>query len=275
MTWHTISRDGIALHGRDQGTGLPVVFQHGLGGNEAQVAEVFPDDAGFRRLTLDCRGQGRSPEGDPRALSIAAFAGDVLAFADQRGLRRFAVGGISMGAAIALHLAIRHPQRILGLVLARPAWLWDAAPANMQPFAEVARLLRSPDIAQARIAFERSETGHRLAQTAPDNLASLLGFFDAENPAALAALLAAIAADGPGVSEAEVRRIAIPTLVLGTAVDAVHPIDTAHQLAACIPGARFQALTPKSTDRARYVREFRMTLADFLTGLAHTEGNAA
>ena len=273
MSWFALERGGVVLQGRDERSGLPVVFQHGLGGNEAQVAEVFPD--GFRRLTLDCRGQGHSPLGDPRVLSIATFADDVLAFADRRGLARFVVGGISMGAAIALRLAIRHPERILGLVLARPAWLWQAAPANMRPYAEVARHLRNPDLGAGRAAFEHSATARDLAQAAPDNLASLLGFFGAENPAALALLLAAIAEDGPGVSETDVRRISVPTLVLGTAIDAVHPLDFALQLATRIPGARFLEITPKATARPRYVQEFRAALGQFLSGLERTEGNAA
>ena len=55
MSWFTLERGGITLRGRDQGAGLPVVFQHGLGGNEAQIAEVFPDGDGYRRLTLECQ----------------------------------------------------------------------------------------------------------------------------------------------------------------------------------------------------------------------------
>jgi pimeloyl-ACP methyl ester carboxylesterase len=268
MSWHTLARDGLDLHGRDEGAGLPVVFQHGLGGNEAQVAEIFPE--GFRRLTLECRGQGRSPLGDP--LSIATFAADVLAFADQRGLERFVLGGISMGAAIALHLAIRHPERILGLILARPAWLWQAAPANMRPFIEVAAHLRNPD---GRAAFERSATARALTQAAPDNLASLLGFFGTESPAALAPLFAAIAADGPGVSEADLRQIGVPTLVLGTGLDVVHPLAYAQALAARIAGSELLELTPKSANRPLYVQEFRAALSHFIASLTRSEGNAA
>lgn len=267
--------DGLLLRGVDTGGGLPVLFQHGLGGNAAQAAEVFPDGEGFRRLTLECRGQGRSEQGDPHALSIATFAADILAFADARGVGRFVAGGISMGAAIALHLAVRHPERVRGLILARPAWLWQKAPANMRPYAEVAGHLRNPDLRAGQAAFECSATARGLAQAAPDNLASLLRFFTAENPAALAALLAAIAGDGPDVSEAEVRRIPVPTLVLGTGIDAIHPLDFARQLADRISGATFAEITPKTTDRARYVDEFRATLARFLSGLARMEGTAA
>jgi pimeloyl-ACP methyl ester carboxylesterase len=268
MSWIAFERDGAQLYGRDEGGGLPVVFQHGLGGNEAQVAEIFPDGNPLRRLTLDCRGQGRSSFGAGK-FSIALFADDVLAFADRCGLGRFVIGGISMGAAIALRLAIRHPERIIGLVLARPAWLWHSAPDNMRPFAEVARHLGNPDgLAQ----FEKSATACQLSQEAPDNLSSLRGFFAAPEPVALSPLFAAIAEDGPGVGEQEVSRIALPTLVLGTRIDAIHPLKFAEQLAATIAGAQFVEITPKATDRTRYVAEFRARLSQFLSGLARAEG---
>jgi len=271
MSWIAFERDGAELYGRDVGRGLPVVFQHGLGGNEAQVAEVFPDGDPLRRLTLECRGHGRS-SGGPGKFSIATFAADVLAFADRCGLGRFVIGGISMGAAIALRLAVHHPDRIIGLILARPAWLWHSAPDNMRAFAEVARHLGNPDLGQGRTDFEDSATARRLAQEAPDNLASLRGFFATQDPAALSPLFAAIAEDGPGVDGADVGRIALPTLVLGTRIDAVHPLKFAELLAAKIAGAQFAEITPKAMDRGRYVAEFRARLTLFLSGLAHAEG---
>jgi len=273
MSWVDFARDGAQLRGMDTGAGLPVIFQHGLGGNEAQAAEVFPD--GFRRLTLECRGQGRSSLGDPDILSIALFARDVLALADRQGIGQFVAGGISMGAAIALHLAVRYPDRVRGLVLARPAWLWDSAPENMRPYAEVADHLRNPDIAAGRAAFESLPSARRLAQEAPDNLASLLGFFAVEDRASLAPLLKAIACSGPDVTEADVRRISVPTLIVGTGLDLIHPLDFARRLAARISGAQMVEITPKTTDRPRYVQEFRAALQDFLSGLARKEGNTA
>jgi pimeloyl-ACP methyl ester carboxylesterase len=90
----------------------------------------------------------------------------------------------------------------------------------------------------------------------------------------LSPLFAAIAEDGPGVGEQEVRRIAVPTLVLGTRIDVIHPLKFAEQLAAKIPGAQFAEITPKATDRTRYVAEFRARLTQFLSGLAHAEGYA-
>ena len=43
-----------------------------------------------------------------------------------------------MGAAIALNVAARLPDRVTALVLARPAWAFEQAPENMRPLSEVA-----------------------------------------------------------------------------------------------------------------------------------------
>ena len=161
---------------------------------------------------------------------------------------------------------LRSPGRILvgGLVLARPAWLFDPAPETLRPYALAGSLLAGGDAAAARGAFERSEIAGRLAREAPDNLASLLGFFDRPQPRSTAALLTAIAADGPGVDETEARRIAVPTLVIGHDRDLVHPLAYATRLAAVIPGAELVTITSKVADRERYVAEFRSALAAFL-----------
>ena len=53
----SIVRDGVRLHVDDSGgDGMPVVLQHGLCGDAGQPAELFPKDAGLRRITLECRG---------------------------------------------------------------------------------------------------------------------------------------------------------------------------------------------------------------------------
>ena len=267
-----MTRGGLKLAGTDTGAGFPVIFQHGLGGDDAQVAEVFPDTTGVRRLTLDCRGQGRSPLGEPRHLSIATFADDVLAFADHCGVQRFAVGGISMGAAIALRIAVQVPDRVTALVLGRPAWTWAAAPPNMQVFAEVAGLLRNSGPQTALAAFDASASARTLAVDAPDNLASLRRFFERPDPRATAELLAAIAKDGQGIEQEDVHALKCPVLVIGNGLDAIHPLTMARTLAACIPGARFTEIAPKATDRSRHAAEFQAAVADFLNDTTSVQG---
>lgn len=250
-----------------QGEGRPVIFQHGLGGDRHQVAESFPDNAGFRRITVECRGHGLSPAGPADRFSIARFAGDVLGAADARDAGRFAAGGISMGAAIALRLAVLHPERVSALMLVRPAWLTDAAPMNMRPYAEAARLMRRHGVRGGEI-FAASPTGLRMAAEAPDNLASLLGFFQRAGLAGLANLLEDIALDGPGITGRQLGELGIPVLVVGSAHDLVHPLDHARRLAAMIPGAHFAEVTPKAIDKSRYVAELRATLGAFLRTFA-------
>ena len=261
-------RPDAVLQGFDRGRGRPLVFQHGLGGSEAQVAENVPDLPSVRRLTLECRAQGGSEPGRRRPFSIAAFTDDVLAFCDARGIDRFVAGGISMGAAIALRLAVRHPARVGALILARPAWLFDAAPENLQAYAEVAAALRAaPSRAEAGTRFASSPIAARLGREAPDNLASLLGFFDRPDAAVTADLLDDIAADGPGVTRAEAAALRLPTLVIGHAIDHAHPLATAEALASIIPGATLIRIPPKAGEKAAHVAAFRAAVATFLDRL--------
>lgn len=255
-------RDGATLRVTDTGEGLGVVFQHGLGGGEAQVAQTFPP--GFRRITLECRGHGGSDLGERRPFSFEMFADDVLAAADQAGPDRFIAGGVSMGAAIALRLACRHPRRVAGLILVRPAWTFSPAPQNMRPIAEVAELILTHGPEKARAIFAQSETAARLYREAPDNLSSLLGYFDRSDAKTFAQVLADIAADGPGVCERDAAALDVPALVIGNEVDAVHRLSTAYALAAAIPNAIFAEITPKARDSAKHFAELHEQISSFL-----------
>jgi pimeloyl-ACP methyl ester carboxylesterase len=255
-------RDGLTLAAYDSGgDGQPVVFQHGLCGDARQTAEAFPDDAAFRLITLECRGHGVSQSGD--VFSIATFAADVAALIDHLGLPPVVIGGISMGAAIASRIAVRHPERVRGLVLARPAWVVDAAPGNMRPNLEVGELLARLPQAEALRTFEASPTYALLAGEAPDNLASLLGFFDRLPVAVTSTLLTTISADGPGIAEADLANLSVPTLVLATGEDFIHPVSHAERLARLIPGAVLKTLTPKGVDKPAYLADFHAALGAF------------
>jgi pimeloyl-ACP methyl ester carboxylesterase len=261
-------RAGAALTVSDSGgPGLPVVFQHGLCGDAQQTAEVFPDDPRFRRITLECRGHGDSEPGNAAEFSIATFASDVAALIESLDVGPLVVGGISMGAAIALRLAVRRPELIRGLILARPAWITGAAPDNMAPNAEIGRLLSTYPADEAQRIFAAGKTAQRLAEEAPDNLLSLKGFFSRSPLSVTAALLQTIASDGPGVSEKEARAIGAPTVILGTERDLIHPFRYAETLASLIPGSRLIKISAKANDRSRYVADFRDALAGFLTEL--------
>lgn len=262
MKRQTLIRDGVSLAWYDSGgAGTPIFFQHGLCGDINQTSEAIP--ASLRLITLECRAHGASEPGPLNKLSIATFADDIAALITELGLGPIILGGISMGAAIAARLAVHRPDLVRALALVRPAWLASAAPPNMQPNAEISALLAqlSPDAARA--AFRASPTYDHLAKTAPDNLASLLSFFGREPIANTAALLQAIAADGPGITEPDLAALTVPSLVIGTQHDAIHPLPMATRLAALIPGAKLVQATPKSIDKPGYLADLHKALAAF------------
>ena len=266
--------DGLTLAGHDSGghgharpDALPLLLQHGLCGSAQQTAQACPDDPALRLLTLECRGHGGSDAGPLSHLSIATFADDLIAWIEHLRLPPLVLGGISMGAAIATRVAVLRPDLVRGLVLVRPAWVSADAPENMQPNAEVGALLAQHPASAAQARFLQGATAQRLARDAPDNLASLQGFFTRAPQAVTAALLQGIAADGPGVTEAQLRAIAVPALVVGHAQDAIHPWEHARQLADLLPHARLVRITPKAVDPRAYVADLHAAITCFTRSL--------
>jgi pimeloyl-ACP methyl ester carboxylesterase len=248
--------DGPLLNVDDAGGGgLPVVFQHGLCGDVSQTREAFPADPAFRRITVEMRGHGASEAGNPVAFSMAAFCDDLAAFIDTSGLAPVVVGGISMGAAIAVRLAVKRPELVRGLILARPAWVTASSPDNMKPNAEAGALLARLPQADAFDAFMAGTAASELAKHAPDS------------QAVTAALLQRISADGPEVTEIEVRAVELPTLIIGHERDAIHPLAHAHALHRMIRHSSFVEITPKTVDRARYIIDFHGAVRAFLKDL--------
>jgi pimeloyl-ACP methyl ester carboxylesterase len=256
MTPVTVNGTTLALHTR--GSGAALQFQHGLGGDHAQTFESVPSLPGWQLRTLECRAHGASAPDGP--FSIAQFAEDVAHVTPPEVV----IGGISMGAAISLRLAVLKLVRPRALILVRPAWATDPAPANMAPIAEAAALIAA---GQTWDAFATTPTHARLERESPDNLASLRGFFTRAPLDTTARLLAAIAADGPGITPTEVSTITCPTLVCGCAEDHIHPLPMAQSLTRLIPGARFVDLPPKGRDKAAHLSALHSAIAAFLKDL--------
>lgn len=256
--------DGCRLSYVDEGAGMPVLWQHGLGATQSQVAEVFPDSPGFRRITLECRGHGESELGAPEMLSISHFSDDAAALLDQLGIRRAVVGGLSLGAAIALRLAVNDAERIRGLIIARPAWISEPAPERMRIYLDVAELLAQYGPEPGLQSLEASARYRLVLSESPDNAASMRGFFSRDLESTVA-LLGRIPAQGPGVSREQIAGLSVPTLVIANERDHVHPIAMATEIAALIPGARLKIVPAKDVNRGAYVEAFRAALAEFLS----------
>ena len=266
------TRDGCRIsyvdeghgHGDDRGNRMPVLWQHGLGATQAQVAEVFPESSQLRRITMECRGHAESELGALESLSIRQFADDAVGLLDHLGVRRAVVGGISLGAAIALRLAVHNPERVSELIIARPAWISEAAPANLRIYFDVAELLAQYGSEQGLTRLQATERYRLVMRESPDNAASMRSFFDRE-PVSTVALLSRIPAQGPGVTREQMSRLALPTLVIANEGDHVHSIAMATDVAELIPGAKLKIIPSKNAGRDAYIEAFRGALDEFLS----------
>ncbi|AHB77616.1 MULTISPECIES: alpha/beta fold hydrolase [Pandoraea] len=114
--------DGERLHYVDFGHGPAVVFIHGLCGQLRNFA-YLPLDAlarTHRVILVDRPGSGYSTRSQPDDAAIATQAGVVAQLIDRLSLDRPLVVGHSLGGAIALALALDHPERVGALALIAP-----------------------------------------------------------------------------------------------------------------------------------------------------------
>lgn len=265
-------RDNLRFHYLDSGEGLPFIFQHGLGGDTNQTAEVFqPPQPGVRFISMDCRGHGETrPLGDPDKIKFDTFADDVVALMDYLGMMSAVVGGISMGAGVSLNLALRHPARVRGLIVSRPAWLDQPLPDNLRIFPQVANYIRQYGAQEGLGRFRQSPEFTALQREAPDVANSAITQF--ENPRAedSIARLERIPQDAPSHNRAEWSTITLPVLVLANRVDPVHPFEYGAVIAAAIPGATLREIPSKSIDKAQHFIVARRHIKAFLEQLSMT-----
>jgi 3-oxoadipate enol-lactonase len=117
----TIKANNITINYEQQGTGEPLLLIPYLAADNACYAFQVADYAKqFTCISLDPRGAGESdkPAG---TYSTELFADDIAAFIAAIGLDRVHVAGLSLGAAIGMWLAAKHPARVKSLSL-HSAW---------------------------------------------------------------------------------------------------------------------------------------------------------
>ncbi len=258
-------RDGIGFHYIDLGDGIPLVIQHGLGGDTSQPALLFQPPEGFRLISFDARGHGETrPLGPPERIGIAHSADDLLALLDHLGVDRAIVGGISMGAAIALNFALRYPRRLLGLILSRPAWLDRPNPPHLAIFPLMAELIRERGAAEGHKLFLQTPEYQRLRGLNADCAQSLAGHFHHPRAEETAIKFDRIARDTPCLGRAGWGEIRVPTLVMANRQDPIHPFEYGEELARGIPGADFREVTPKSVSFIGHGLDIRAASEDYL-----------
>lgn len=127
---------GLQLHYHDTGIGEPVVFIHGSGpgaSGHSNFKHNYPAfaAAGHRVIVPDLPGYGASdkPLSD---YTLDFFVDALLGLLDALDLQRCTLVGNSLGGAIAIAIALRHPERVTRLVLMAPGGLMDKAQYYLQ-----------------------------------------------------------------------------------------------------------------------------------------------
>lgn len=235
----------VSLHVVDAGEGgRPIMLVHGFTANSFEVAGVIEPlaELGWHAVAPDLRGHGRSDRPtDAGAYSLELMAADVVALADRLGWDRFTLLGHSMGGGVAQLVALDHPQRLTGLVLASTfhgpvpgismelvqLGCWVVREAGMEGLAD-AQEARRAENPESVAAFERlqeaipgyaEQSRARLVSTSPDMWMAMAPRF-VEQEDRLSRLAA----------------LEVPTAVIVGEFDGTMG-DDCRRLAATIPGA--------------------------------------
>ena len=140
--------DGLTINYDVQGEGEPLLLIPYTSADHACYAFQLPAyTEHFSCIAIDLPGSGESDK-PPGPYSTEGYADQVAAFLGAIGIERAHVAGMSLGAAVGLHLAARHPGRVRSLSLhsgwpASDAFLttvlesWRALAATLPTVADV------------------------------------------------------------------------------------------------------------------------------------------
>jgi len=245
MRTGTVHVGDISLRYSEAGSGgRPVLLVHGFTAERGEVAGVMEPlaERGWHAVAPDLRGHGASDAPtEAGAYSFELLAGDVVALADHLGWDRFALVGHSMGGAVAQLVALDHPERLSGLVLASTfhgpvpgitmelveLGRWVVRQSGMAGLADAmaARRAESPESTAAFERLQEADPGHaersraRLVATSPDMWMALAPkFVDQEDRLE------------------RLAKVDVPTAVIVGELDATM-LDDCRRLASAIPGA--------------------------------------
>ena len=233
----SVGGDAVPLYTEVSGSGESILLAHGFGGSARNFRPQLRALRGrYRTILYDARGHARS--GAPESAvdyTPDCFVSDLGRVLDGAGAERAVVGGLSMGAGVALRFALAHPRRVQGLVLAS---FPGSARAGAGIAARAAGFARALDEEGLLAAGERFVWGEGSGLSPGDAARVRQGFLE-HRPHALAHVLRELVAVQPAVEELapRLRGLDLPALIVAGEADATS-VATGRELAAALPRAR-------------------------------------
>ena len=219
------------------GEGTPLILIRGLGSSADHWYTQVPElSKHFRVIIFDNRGIARSTDsGEP--FTIQDMAQDTIELLDHLGIQRTHLLGLSMGGMIAQEIAIQHPHRINGLILAVTHCGGDQQIKAAADVTETIQRLAIDNSLEARVM---AATVFFAPQTLKENAAALQAYSAASlkyttAPEMIKRQMQAISTHA---TFDRLHRIKAPTLVLGGAEDVLIPPHNSNILSEQIPNAK-------------------------------------
>lgn len=220
----------VALNSRiyRNGGDVPLVLIHGAGGSRLSWPPEIRRLRGFTVYAIDLPGHGKSPGVGCR--SVEAYAQATIAWMQVTRLDQAVFAGHSMGAAVALTLALLQPERVRALALLGSAASLKVNPTLIELASSAATFARAVELI-VRWSFSKQ---------APARLVELVQKRMAETPpeVLLADLLACDAFD----ASSQLSQVKQPALVLCGTEDKMTPLQAASSLAEALPNARLKPI---------------------------------
>jgi pimeloyl-ACP methyl ester carboxylesterase len=225
------------IHYLEAGRGAPVILLHGSGGEGARwmptMRGLAPD---FRVIAPDQIGWGSSD----KPLTIyhgGVFAEFLARFMKEIGVPKAALIGQSMGAGVALQMAVKYPQLVERMVLVNGGGFTapNDPPRAGAPDWHARQIANAGTLAESREYLEKMYYNRGLItdELVEHNLIlRLRSAYTAE------AVQTANARGLGNLTEEEVRGIKVPTLLVWGANDKLSPPANADKLNAAISGSR-------------------------------------
>jgi len=251
------------------GEGTPLVFQHGLGADRSQAFELFKGISGRSVLAADAPSHADS-EHAPELHGFDAMADVVAAMMDRESVQAACVGGISMGSGIALSLALRHPERVRGLVLVRPAWLDRPHPDNLELIARLGEWIVRHGPEDARERLDSDEAFRAMREAIPGAAASITSALARCRDAQSGRVLRDMVAQAPFPSLESLRTVRCPALVLACERDPLHPVELARTIASALPDSELREVPARYSAPDEHAEAVRASVTDFVERVSGT-----